>query len=169
MKQALTLAAIIMLLISNLHGQTYKINKLNYDVNDYYKHQNDLNNPLLCGLASYIIPGLGQIMAGETGRGLAFFGGTIGSGLIGSASFLMLFATGYPEFIAPTIIGIGGVLFIQIWSVADAIKVAKINNLYARDKFNTSSYHLELSPYVAPVTSISPAQSSVGMSLRLSF
>jgi hypothetical protein len=169
MKRTLILIAIMSHIMSYAQAQSYKINKHNYNINDYYKHQNDPNNPLLCGLASYFVPGLGQIIAGETGRGLAFFGGTVVAGLFTGGSFLAFVVTGSQQYVAPMLIGMGSIVIVQLWSVADAIKVAKINNLYARDKFNTSSYHLELSPYVSPVSSINPAQSSVGMSLRLCF
>ncbi len=169
MKKALTFIAFIVLLSSSLQAQKYSINKHNYNAHDYIKEPGTPNDPIISGLASYFVPGLGQIIAGETGRGLAFFSGTIVSAFVGSGSLLALGFTGSPEFIAPTIIGLGGTVFIQIWSVVDAIKVAKINNLYARDRFKNIGFQLELSPYVSPVSSISPAQSSVGMSLRLSF
>lgn len=150
-------------------AQTYSINKLNYNYRAYAPQMGDLYNPYLCGLASYFVPGLGQIIAGELGRGFAFFGGTIVAGLVTGGSFLAFVVTGSQQYVAPMLIGLGSILMIQLWSVADAIKVSKVNNLYLRDKCRNTSMHLELTPYLSPVTSISPAQSSVGMSLRLTF
>jgi len=57
----------------NAHAQTYKINKQKYDYKMYMPQPGDPNNPAVMGLASFFIPGLGQMLSGETGRGLAFF------------------------------------------------------------------------------------------------
>lgn len=169
MKKALTIIVLLMLITHGMQAQTYSINKLNYHASDYFRDPSDLYNPYICGLASYFLPGLGQIIAGETGRGLAFMGGAVMAGLATGGTFLAFVVTESPQYLAPMLISLGSIVMIQIWSTADAINVAKVNNLYLRDKFRNTSMHLELSPYLSPVSSFSPAQSSAGMSVRLRF
>ena len=59
---------------SNTFGQ-YKQNKLNYNHKQYSFQKGDRYNPTIAGVASFLIPGLGQAVSGEVGRGVAFFGG----------------------------------------------------------------------------------------------
>ena len=73
----------------NAHAQTYKINKQKYDYKMYMPQPGDPNNPAVMGLASFFIPGLGQMLSGETGRGLAYLGGSIALSGITVAGALM--------------------------------------------------------------------------------
>jgi hypothetical protein len=51
----------------------YRINKLNYNAHDYMHQPGDRYDPTLAGVASFLVPGMGQVVAGETGRGILFF------------------------------------------------------------------------------------------------
>ena len=63
------------------HGQ-YKINKTKYNAQMYSPHIGDPFNPVVAGITSYLIPGLGQVYSGETRRGLTFLGGAMGCLLV---------------------------------------------------------------------------------------
>lgn len=167
-KVIIAIACALFVFSSTSKAQAYSINKLNYDYRAYSPQMGDMYNPGLCGAASFLVPGLGQIVAGETGRGLAFFGGYIGSTVVYVVGYGLLI-NGEQQGAGTMLLGAGAMLGIGIWSIVDAVKVAKVNNLYLRDKHRTSMIDLQMAPYVSPVSSISPAHSSAGMSVRLSF
>ena len=48
-----------------------------YDTSEYQYAPNDRYGPALAGIASIIIPGLGQCISDEIGRGLCFFGAEV--------------------------------------------------------------------------------------------
>ncbi|ULB33745.1 MULTISPECIES: hypothetical protein [Proteiniphilum] len=50
--------------------------KQKYDYKMYVPQPGDKHNPIVMGFSSYFVPGLGQMLSGEVGRGLAFLGGT---------------------------------------------------------------------------------------------
>lgn len=122
----------------------YKLNMTKYKTNDYSYQLADPYNPILCGVASYLMPGLGQMIAGETRRGLTFTSVYFAGATVAVTGFLInpldpnirdprgvtgvaLLASGM------TIVAVTGV-----WSIIDAVKVAKINNLAYRDKKGTT-------------------------------
>ncbi len=116
----------------------YKINKTKYETNGYVYENDDPYVPFLCGFASYLMPGLGQIIAGETLRGLTF---TAISG-VGAATAISVFVIKPLD--AKTeaaLLGSGMALVIgtSIWSIVDAVKVAKVNNLAYRDRKKSAS------------------------------
>ncbi len=173
-KVIIAIACALFVFASTTKAQTYSINKLNYDYRAYSPQMGDMYNPGLCGVASFLIPGLGQIVAGETGRGLAFLGGYLGSYVllgVGYGTMLndVMLYNGQTQGFGMMLLGAGAMAGIGIWSIVDAVKVAKVNNLYIRDQHRTSMFNLQMAPYISPVSSISPAHSSAGMSLRLSF
>jgi len=117
----------------------YSVNKRKYDTRDYYYQTGDPYNPIVCGAASYLLPGLGQMVAGEKERGLIFTSifaagfvtaitGFIRNPLYPGPTEIVLLATGMTV--------CGGAF---VWSIVDAVKVAKINNLAYRDKKKTSN------------------------------
>lgn len=149
-------------------AQNYTINKLNYDHRMYAPQMGDYYNPGLCGVASFLVPGLGQIVAGETGRGLAFMGGYVGGAVLYGAGYVRLLTLQSQGF-GTMLLGFGAMVGVSIWSITDAVKVAKVNNLYLRDKNKLSTIDVQFAPYVSAVSTANPAQSSAGMSLRVRF
>ena len=111
--------------------------------------------PLLAGVLS-IIPGVGQMVAHEFGRGAAFFGGfsagcwvlsVVGAGVaMGSSENETTAALGVGIVLA----GISGMVAIDIWSIVDAVRVAKVNNLAWRDR-NSTGFNLRIKPLISPI------------------
>lgn len=68
------------------------------------------------------------------------------------------------------LVGIIGGAVVNIWSIVDAVKVAKVNNMYFQDKHG-NSVNLNVSPYVDYADySLSGKNSPVGgLSLTLRF
>lgn len=59
-------------------GMKYKELKHIYHYGDWYSGLGDKHNPALMEVYSWLIPGLGQMISGEFGRGFGWFGGTVG-------------------------------------------------------------------------------------------
>lgn len=150
----------------------YKVNKNKYSTKEYTYTISDPYHPFLCGLASYFIPGLGQIIAGENQRGLTFLGAYLGGSVITVSGMIM-----YPlnqqvsaknDLMAVNLIisGLTISLGSYIWSIIDAVRVAKINNMAYRDK-KTSSDNIKLYPFLGSVSS-DLDQSAMGLTLQIS-
>ena len=56
-----------------------------YNPKMYVKSMTDPYSPGLAGVCSFLVPGLGQVVSGETGRGIAFFAGDVGFGVAATA------------------------------------------------------------------------------------
>lgn len=173
-KIILLLLVLIGLFSAKINAQNYAINKLNYDHRTYIPEYTDPYNPAISGVCSFLIPGLGQMISGEAGRGIAFLGGYIGCAVvygIGSAQTLYSYS-GYGNGsggLGMMLLGAGGMLGIGIWSIVDAVRVAKVNNLYIRDYRKKTSFNIELSPYISQVNINNQIVSPIGMSMRVKF
>jgi len=166
--------------LMSVNAQNYKINRLKYDYKMYIPEFGDPYNPTLMGIYSIIVPGLGQMLSGEISRGLVFFGGYLASAFVLNAGMNAVVSNGMDaglnaESVAPTGIGLGltlvgvvGVFGCIITSTVDAVKVAKVNNLYIRDYRKSSALQLEFSPYIGQFNIGNQVVTPVGMSMRIS-
>lgn len=136
-----------------------------YDPSFYRPEYGDPYSPGWCGFASFLIPGLGQGIAGEWGRGVAFFGAHVG---MTSAGLLLAEETDGIS----ALVALGLVLINDIWSIVDASKVAKIKNMYTQD---VRKLQAGLGVSVAPSLAFVPSQVAgsqgvaAGLSLNLHF
>lgn len=135
----------------------YRINKTKYNYHTYSYQKGDPFIPVLCGVAS-VIPGVGQMICGEPGRGLCFLGGFAGSAAFTYAG-VVVFATSIPASDSEPVkegqmltgllmvaTGIGGIISFDIWSIVDAVHVAQVTNMAFRNQ-NKTSLDLKLMPY----------------------
>jgi hypothetical protein len=164
---------IAFLLVSQAINGQYSELKKKYDfqANTYYFQKSDPYNPFTAGVASFFIPGLGQMMSGETMRGICFLGGV--TAILVTTFVVSLSYLEKPELeSAPAgpimAAGFVGALCIDIWSVCDAVKVAKIKNLALRDRGKTS-FNLNITPYINPSDINLGHKSSLGISLNITF
>lgn len=155
--------------------------KYDFDTRDYRYHSSDPYNPTVAGLASLFIPGFGQCLDGEWGRGIAFFFGQSSLAFVGSAAGLVLLSTidystgagkalfdiANPVFLAT----LGAQTILGIWNICDAVHVAKVKNLYYREEDEyASTLDLRLEPSFAMIpTGQGTLSPSAGVSLKLSF
>ena len=92
-------------------------------------------NPVLAGICSFIIPGLGQFINGDNRKGFTFLGGFYGTTVLGT-TFTAIGAATYASSngeSGSTWSVIGGTFYIAsltcgIWSICDAVKSAKNYN-----------------------------------------
>lgn len=142
------------------------MHKNTYNSRDYSSQYDDPYDPFLCGLASYFVPGLGQIIADETGRGLMFtaaFASSLAVSMVGITH--LMFEDPFQNGSGPrpgVYMFAGGMVagvVTQWWSVADAVKVAKINNMAYRDRHG-KAYKIEILPFclnnIAYATKVAP-------------
>lgn len=177
-KSVLLLATVLLVSVVSVNAQSYIINKNNYNYKDYTPQIGDPYTPGLCGAASFFIPGLGQMISGEVGRGFAFLGGSAACGVVygvGAYQFMSsmdpgnLFYTGRVKGVGTMLVGIAGLIVVDIWSIVDAVKVAKVNNMYVRDKSKTSSLTLGVEPYVANFNVANQQVTPVGLTVKVGF
>ena len=172
MKRVVLLLFCFFVIVSVTSAQ-YSSYKSQYDYRTYSYQPGDPYNPTLAGVASFQIPGLGQVISAESGRGLAFFGGYVGCIVLWSAGFANLSNGGSSVNSGVVLVFLGGagLLTVSVWSIVDAVRVAKVNNLAFRDQ-TKPSFNIEFSPYFGnqPVFGILGNQSiPVGLSIRFSF
>jgi TM2 domain-containing membrane protein YozV len=156
----------------NTYGQ-YKINKTKYDSKTYVYQDSDKYIPVLSAASSAIIPGLGQAISGEPLRGLCFMGGMVGTWSLSVAGLIIAFEepgskyndeNGALLFLA----GFVGSTAVWIWSIVDASKVAKVNNLAWRDNAGKTTYKLNIEPGIF-ITEKDLSQTNVGLKFKLKF
>jgi len=179
-KKTFFISILLLLIAIDVSAQRYSINKLNFDSHQYIPEYGDLYNPGISGVCSFLVPGLGQMISGEPGRGFAFLGGYIGCAIVfevGVAEFFYNFNDyedpGYygnsGKGVGTMLLGLGGMAFVSIWSIVDAIKVAKVNNMYYQSLRKTSSLKIQLAPYVDHLTITNQGITQVGMTMRVTF
>jgi len=187
MKKTLLLITLCITVFSTIHAQTYSEKVEMYDTHQYIKQFGDPYSPLLAGVASYFIPGLGQMISDESSRGLAFLGGYVGCIALSYYGMIEIYGDNYNKIFenmnnenyvpAPSSKGLGlwalgslGALGIYVWSIVDAVHVAKVNNMYYQDHYKrTSAINLEITPYAEPITMYNQVTVPVGLSLKATF
>ena len=158
------------------NGKKYKDLKYLYDYTDYTRLSGDRYNPTVSGVLSFIIPGLGQGINNEIKRGFAWFGGAAGSYLVAGIGIGCLqagvdsengIATGTGAVL--TTIGMLSGLTIEICSIVDAVRVAKVKNMYEQDLRGKLSFDLDLHPSVDYIQTANGVQPTAGLTLALNF
>ena len=149
---------------------TYKQLKTIYNFRLYEPSFADRHNPTLAGVASFFIPGLGQLICGETGRGLAFLGSHIGGAV------LMLVASEYGyeyESAGATLLSAAlaiGVVALDVYSIIDGIRVAKVKNMYEQDwREQQRTRELSLYPSVNYINVNHNVKPTAGLTLSMTF
>ncbi len=155
----------------------YKDLKNSYNRKEYVKQATDPYNPALYDLASFFVPGSGQLLMGETWRGLAFMGGEIVLVSIITDAVESLketailnekgFVAGYTDekkgktSMAVLLSALAADLGLSIWSSIDAGRIAKVKNMH---------YQSLLTPTVVFTPTPSGSQNpSAGFGLQIRF
>ena len=184
------LAALSALSLSAQKPQ-YKDLKHTYDYKDYVKQDGDPYQLFWTGLTSLSIPGGSQLLMRETGRGWVFLGTSIVLDVIASSAATKIedlavrdsdgnfvkdsndriqFTDDKAARNAFTTVLVAGLidLGVRIWSCCDAVKVAKVRNMYYQ---NTRKYAIDtkMYPSVDFVSTPSGFQPTAGMTFALQF
>lgn len=146
---------------SNIYyGMKYRELKKIYDHRDYDKRRFTRYSPAWAGVGSFFIPGLGQMCCGEFWRGLGQFGVNFGLGLVSltaeDGDLAAVFALGQFAY--------------GIWSTIDAVRVAKVKNMYENDlRSLRSSVSIDMYPSLNTIPTNSGFGVAPGMTLSLTF
>jgi len=146
----------------------YSSNKTIYDYHEYSYQMGDPYKPSQMSLASAFIPGLGQFIEGESSRGLAFLGGSIA---LVTTKWVVIYKTDASYTVKDVIrkSALIGQIALRIWSGINASRIAKVNNLSFRDKYN-STVSLKILPYSGFMDNYRFCKADpVGIALLLSF
>ena len=150
----------------------YKQLKELYNPKEYVSTIGDRYSPGWSGVASFFIPGLGQMICGEAGRGLAFLGGTIGLSIAGG----VIVGSTYDEWGDPTdgtaiasLITYAGIIAFDVWAIVDGVRVAKVKNMYNQDLRKLSSVDIDLYPSLNYVKTGNGLQPTAGFTLAMKF
>lgn len=175
--QRFIIILVSMIFINSMLYSQYRVNKKIYDYHNYSYQSSDKYNPAGVGVASFFIPGLGQMISGEPGRGLIFLGSYAGSitiymaGLIRTVDVLGSGISGEevkPGGPAMIVAGAAGTLSVMICSVIDAVRVAKVNNLALRDQKKTSQ-NFQIQPNFNVIYPTNGSAVASGLSMRVIF
>ena len=135
----LTITILLLILGFGVVDAQYKINKTKYDYKSWTYEEGDPYDPGFCGIVS-VVPGAGQMVAHEFGRGAAFFGGAAGCFSLLFAGFAVEWDYNEALGITMMLLGVSGFFAVDIWSIVDATRVAKVNRSYWNEPANGTLY-----------------------------
>jgi hypothetical protein len=149
-------------------GMKYKHLKALYNYRGFTPTLADRYSPAWSGVASFFIPGLGQMICGEVGRGFAWLGGSVSCTIIAGVSngFALCGSAGGA---ATCLVASLGVLAIDICAIVDGVRVAKVKNMYEQDLRKLYTLDFNLYPSVNYIQTAYGAQPTAGMTLALKF
>lgn len=153
-------------------GLKYRDLQYLYDLQDYAPSYMDRYTPSSLGIASFFIPGLGECLMQEWGRGLWKFFST--SALLATGSVFMLrsnfdYSPYWEIDIAVGAISYGAALGIWVWSIIDAVQIAKITNMYYEDLKTKYAVSLDLHPTILNDLSTKGNGMAPAMALTITF
>ena len=164
-----------------LPGMKYSKLKKLYDYKDYTETYLDVYNPRVMGAMSYLFPGLGQIVCGEVGRGLAWLGGTYFIGLTTMITSLPE-SEGYPataeevnsssgqDRAVISLALVSSYIALHICNIIDAMRVAKVKNMYQNDLFRQMySYDVDIYPSLNYTKTAAGVKPTAGVTLAFRF
>jgi len=148
-----------------------------YDFKSYRYMPDDRYDPTNVSVASAILPGLGQMICNECVKGICFLAGYVGGWALTISGIKMSLQTTYPEpdwnKIGPiartrTRVGLALAATSWLWSVIDAPRTAKIQNMKFREK-NKMYGVITFQPYVGDPALFTYDNMPVGISIKIRF
>lgn len=160
----------------------YKDYKALYNPRMYVRQWGDPYSPGWSGVASALVPGFGQAICDEWGRGTLFFLGSLALGCASLATadwnYYGLDYSGYhatadvENSTASGILGLAS-LGLYIWNICDAVRVAKVKNMHFQDmrERTAGQVGVRVEPFVssAPTLRAHGYGTVAGIALRVSF
>ncbi|MBR4818303.1 MAG: hypothetical protein IKZ72_06680 [Bacteroidales bacterium] len=173
-------------------GMKYRELKGIYNPKEYFKSSVDPYSRGWSGLASAVVPGLGQLVCGEAGRGIAVFAGDFAFGVAAGVcvnkfyDYVQRDANGNIQRDADGnlvitdekaalkwglgLIGVAaGNAVYWVWNICDAVKVAKVKNMYYQDLQGGRAIDIDLYPSVDFAMTSNGMTPVTGMTLSMKF
>lgn len=150
----------------------YKELKTLYNYKEFTPTLADRYSPAWTGVASAFIPGLGECINGEWGRGLGKFFGNVAlmttANIYVQKSYVDLYPTWKTD-IAVAVVCYAAALGLDIWSIVDAVRIAKVKNMYEQDMKKLYAIDVDLYPSVDYVQLASGVQPTAGFTFAVRF
>ncbi len=187
MKRIIAILILTAVTASSLFAQkatSYKVLKQTYDPYEYVKDADDPYSTAWMGIFSFFAPGTGQLIANEPGRGWAFLGGavilsSIADGAIDTIrenitldsenNIVYVDEKKAKSGLTTLVVSALAELGLGIWSSIDAVRVAKVKNMYYRDSRGKFGVKASLQPSLELAQTPSGLQPAPGMSLAFRF
>lgn len=144
-----------------------------YNAKSYIPQSGDPYSRGWAGVASALIPGLGEGVDGEWGRGAIILLGNIGlfGVQLAGVSYDSYYST--YEFSGLFWIAFAARLGLNIWSICDAVHIAKVKNMYYQDiRSQRASLDFKIEPFFAYAptgASTNTSKPAAGLSMTLTF
>ena len=159
-------------------GMKYKELKSIYNYKDWTSASDDRYSPGMMSVASFFIPGLGQMICGEVGRGFGWLGGAVGCwALVGVGAGLEVYGAYNGDAPDTAMITAGSLLTlaaylglgaVEVCSIIDASRVAKVKNMYNQD-LKKRGLTMNLYPSVDYIRMGNGIQPTAGLTLAMRF
>ena len=154
-------------------GMKYREYENLYSPQLYRREPGDPYSRGWAAVGSVFITGLGQGIDGEWLRGLAFFGGAVACNTLAWSTANYYSSEGNTRIEFTGVSGLASLasLGIYIWSIVDAVRVAKIKNMYFQDIHGRRAMlDFKVEPFVASTpVGISDSRPVAGLAFRLNF
>jgi hypothetical protein len=159
-----------------VEGMKYKQVKHMYNYKEYSETMYDRYSPAGAGIASFFIPGLGQMISREVGRGFAWLGGSLAAYILTGVGGVV---TSSGEYYGESqlentgaiigLVGMVSMLTVDICAIVDAVRVAKVKNMYEQDLRKKYSFDVDFHPSVNYIQTANGVQPTAGLALALKF
>ena len=172
-------------------GMKYSELKDIYSPRSYVRTSADPYSPFWSGVASFAVPGLGQLICKETGRGIAVFAGDVAFGVAGGYCIdkfldycekdangnykkdadggLVVTDEKAAKKWGAAFLGVAaGNLCYWVWNICDARKVAKVKNMYYQD-LQKHAFEFDMYPTFDYAMTSNGMKPVTGMTLSLQF
>lgn len=151
----------------------YRDLRITYDYHGYEQMPQDRYSCAWIGVASAFVPGLGQAICNEWGRACGIAGGMLALRILGESfdnvCYDYEYGTSRTAGSMGTLICFAAAAGLEIWNIVDAIRVARVKNMYFRD-YGLTSVNVSFGPSLAfQQTGGRQAGPSLGVSLKLQF
>ena len=154
-------------------GMRYRDYKDFYDTRNYVSQPGDPYTPFWIGFGDFFIPGLGNAITGEWGRAAGFFLSNLGLGILSQTQVNVSTTSSGKYYTYSKLYWVisAARIGLNVWSICDAVHVAKAKNMYNQDlRAQRSSLDLNIEPFFAytpcPSVGLQPVS---GISLKVSF
>ena len=154
-----------------MEGMKYKELKSNYNPRLYVAQPSDPYSRGWAGVASFFIPGLGEGVAGEWGRGAIICLANIGLYILQRSGIQYDSSYGY-YYDSTYYIAAAGRLGLNIWSICDAVRICKVKNMYDQYlRAQRASLDMKVEPFFSyvPIGSTANFQPTAGLTMKVSF
>lgn len=176
-----TITTVLLLVAFIANGQSkikYRHVKDNISLDNYREViDQERYSPLIAAACNYLLPSAGYFYVGESLRGVAVFGSEITTSMIFTTGLVLTLATG-PEIESSVktnfrpifgrvllFTGIFSTGLIQLWSIYDVVKIAKVKNIANCEQ----KISMSLQPSVEFINLNNTNFNTLGLKLQVSF